>query len=156
MAEMLSPECAARQVFARDMMNNHFTMNNRADVFFVRRTTGRRLLQPAFYKPVQAVPILCLLFAITGCAPSKPLIVQPNGKALYATYCVSCHGADGRNDRSSALPAMRLSAANSLFESDWNHLVLNGRGQMPAFQNRLSSAQLDALRAYVRQLTVYP
>ena len=91
-----------------------------------------------------------------GCATKQPSDRQPDGKALYTTYCVSCHGADGRNDRSGATPAMRLTTANSLSEADWNALVLTGRKQMPAFQNRLAPAELSVLRAYVRQLTARP
>ena len=119
-------------------------------------TASKMWVTMSFYKPAQYVPVLCLSFAIAGCASSKPAADQPDGKALYTTYCVSCHGADGRNDRGGATPAMRLAAANSLAPSDWNHLVLTGRGQMPAFQNRLAPAQLEALRAYTRQLTARP
>ena len=103
-----------------------------------------------------ATALLCLAWAVTGCSTTKPPDRQPDGKALYTTYCVSCHSADGRNDRNGAVPAMRLAAANALAENDWNRLVLNGRGQMPAFHDRLTDSQLRALRVYIRQLTARP
>ena len=107
----------------------------------------------SFYK---SVVIAHFTLLIVGCASSKPADNQPDGKALYAAYCVSCHGADGRNDRSGAVPTMRLNTTNAISPAEWRHLVTTGRRQMPAFQNRLTPAHLDALRAYVRQLTAQP
>ena len=97
---------------------------------------------------------VCIMIA--GCTSKQPAAEQPDGKALYTTYCVSCHGADGHNDRNGAVPAMRLAAANTLSEQEWNPLVLNGRGQMPGFHDRLTDTQLRALRAYVHALTTRP
>ncbi len=107
------------------------------------------------------VPGIALLFACLlvyglvcgGCERAAPTDHAPDGKALYAAYCLSCHGADGRNDRSGALSAMRLDRANALPEAQWNALVQNGRGAMPAFTGRLGASQMTALRAYVRQMT---
>ena len=104
---------------------------------------------------------LLLLFAagvalLWGCAPRSQPGAQrdsPDGKALYAVNCASCHGEDGRNDRQGANRAMRLKKANALSDKEWETLVQNGRGEMPAFHNRLSLQEIHALREYVHRLT---
>lgn len=90
-----------------------------------------------------------------GCTPrilAGSRANQVDGKALYAANCASCHGEDGRNDRQGANPAMRLSAANALPDSQWNRVVVSGRGEMPAFRSRLSTQELRALRDYAHLL----
>ena len=102
--------------------------------------------------PALAACAVCLAGCSGGgrAAQREP---QTDGKTLYTAYCLSCHGADGRNDRSGALPAMRLAALNTLPPQAWTALVWNGRGAMPAFRGRLSPTQTDALRAYILRLT---
>lgn len=68
--------------------------------------------------PGIALLLACLL-TYGGCGGHAARSEQaPDGKTLYAAYCLSCHGADGRNDRSGALPAMRLDRANTLSEAE--------------------------------------
>ena len=102
-----------------------------------------------------ALPLASLMLWVLcgGCARQDQARPPEDGKTLYAAYCSSCHGADGRNDRSGALPAMRLASANGLLDAAWNALVANGRGAMPAFRGRLSTPQTDALHTYIRRLT---
>ncbi len=61
----------------------------------------------------------------------------PDGQAIYASRCSSCHGPDGGNLKGTTL-------ARTTFIS----IALNGRGSMPA-QSGLSSAQVGAVWDYV-------
>ena len=102
--------------------------------------------------------LLCVVCALLsgGCATRRSVEGRanaPDGKALYAVNCASCHGEDGRNDRQGANRAMRLKKANALSDKEWETLVQNGRGEMPAFHNRLSLQEIHALREYVYRLT---
>jgi mono/diheme cytochrome c family protein len=70
-----------------------------------------------------------------------------NGERVYEEHCQSCHGEKLRN--AGAIPDLR-----ELGESDrakFDKMVLEGRGQMPAWQGVVSAQELDQLWAYVRR-----
>jgi cytochrome c oxidase cbb3-type subunit 3 len=76
------------------------------------------------------------------------------GAQLYAANCVSCHGADGRGDQAQGAP--------NLIDQEWLYggsaqaiasQITNGRGGvMPAWNERLDPATLNALAVYVHDL----
>lgn len=104
-----------------------------------------------------AVVVIALL--LTGCAETNSpqgALATADGKRLYKTFCASCHGANGANDRQGANPAMRLKNAVSLSDEEITSLILNGRGAMPAFRTRLKSEEVTALVRSVRQMTAAP
>lgn len=72
------------------------------------------------------------------------------GEALYSKECVECHGAKGEGITGTALgnQAM-LSMTRDKFI---RHAIENGRQdtEMPAFGERFSAEQLDALTAFIR------
>ncbi|WBO83701.1 c-type cytochrome [Hymenobacter yonginensis] len=66
------------------------------------------------------------------------------GQALFAKNCVVCHGPDGQRG---------LNGAHDLTKSNLNtagrvYLVTNGLGKMPAFQGKLTDAQIQQVVAY--------
>ena len=78
-------------------------------------------------------------------------------KVLYADNCARCHGADGRGQTAMG----RAFAAPNLADAAWwkktrptgkrlSDSVRHGRGQMPAFGQRLSKSEIAALVAFVR------
>jgi cytochrome c oxidase cbb3-type subunit III len=74
------------------------------------------------------------------------------GAALYARHCRSCHGAPNKPGKAPQLynPEF-LAAASPAF---LRHSILHGRPptRMPAFQRRLSEAQVDDLVAWLASL----
>lgn len=89
---------------------------------------------------------------------------QGNGKSnsapqLYARYCISCHGADGRSKTSKG----KFSHARDLTDAQWQNdvtderifnSIMNGRnvrGNMPAFSDKLNEKDVDELVRYVRR-----
>ena len=72
----------------------------------------------------------------------------------FASQCVACHGADGTGDRSQGAP--NLTDAIWLFGGDRATIyetIWNGRaGVMPAWEGRLSDAEITALAVYVHSL----
>jgi mono/diheme cytochrome c family protein len=86
---------------------------------------------------------------VTGAQATDRGLVQ--GRAVYAKFCVECHGlrgeggigpeiAGGRATRDFATPAQQAD------------VVEHGRATMPGFQGTLSRAQIDAVVRYQREV----
>ena len=85
------------------------------------------------------------------------------GKALYATHCASCHGAEGKGDgpnsdyASDLTDDLRtdLNPEGVLFYKIWNGRLKYGKGpteDMPAFQGKLEKDQVWLLVEYLKVL----
>lgn len=76
------------------------------------------------------------------------------GAVVFGENCASCHGDNGKGDRSQGAP--NLSDAIWLYGGDYETLTetvtYSRYGVMPAWQDRLSEAQVRAVAAYVHQL----
>ncbi|UWQ75452.1 cytochrome-c oxidase, cbb3-type subunit III [Leisingera sp. M658] len=76
------------------------------------------------------------------------------GSVVFADNCSSCHAEDGTGDRSQGAP--NLADAIWLYGGDYATLsetVTNSRyGVMPAWNTRLTEAQIRAVSSYVHQL----
>jgi mono/diheme cytochrome c family protein len=71
-------------------------------------------------------------------------------RSLYLQYCARCHGSNGKAQ--TAL-GKRLEA-DDLTTSDAStakiiRLVTNGKGDMPSFKKKMTSAQIASLAGYV-------
>lgn len=93
---------------------------------------------------------------LVGCAPlvlggqdeeeanATPLPTPP-GATVFATYCASCHGSEGRGGSAPAIKPSALSR-QQLFE-----IIADGRSgtSMPGFRGRISEAEVSAVISYV-------
>jgi mono/diheme cytochrome c family protein len=71
-----------------------------------------------------------------------------SGRQVFTRNCARCHGADANGNKGPAL------TGRSLNQDEIEEMV--GAGQpprMPAFEKRLSSAEITAVAAYVRSLS---
>jgi cbb3-type cytochrome c oxidase subunit III len=94
--------------------------------------------------------------ATTETKRGKAALVE-RGRGVYTSNCGRCHGADGQGHTRTGemVEAPNLSdaawqksrSASRMFSS-----VTNGRGQMPAFKQKLSKQDIAAAVAYVRTL----
>jgi mono/diheme cytochrome c family protein len=71
-----------------------------------------------------------------------------SGKELYVTYCVACHGADGK---------MAFSGAKDLSMSTMDIetrilQITHGKGVMNAFKNVLSVQEIESVAIYIEEL----
>ncbi len=100
-----------------------------------------------------ALPAGVALLAATACGPSDP------GERVWVRKCSACHGREGRGDTRFA--AGRPYAV--LTDDLWKHggdlasirrLVANGDpgSPMPAYEGRLSAAEIDAVSRHVLKL----
>ena len=90
----------------------------------------------------------------------------PNGRALYATHCAACHGANGKGDGPGAavvrtpMPDFTNEAAMKRVDDTFlAEIIKKGGSQfgrsnaMPAWGMKLSDAEVRALVRYIRSLT---
>ena len=73
-----------------------------------------------------------------------------SGANIYAQYCVSCHGGDGRGEELAGTPSFRGGALMAKSNSDLTSSVKFGRNMMPAFNGVLQDYQIDDVVAYIR------
>ena len=118
-------------------------------------------MKPALYC-LLILPVLLVVFLITPKLVAKPAATSNARSAsqLYAKYCVSCHGQNGK----SQTPKGKSNHARDLTDAKWQdevsderiyNSIMNGRkvrGEMPSFSNKLSNDEADALVSLVRGL----
>lgn len=75
----------------------------------------------------------------------------PDGAAVFANRCASCHGSDGGGGLGPQLSGGRA-AQRFPNIADQIGVIANGRGGMPAFGTRLSEAEIKAVTEYTRTL----
>ena len=92
--------------------------------------------------------------------PSAVRFPERSAPQLFGRFCASCHGRDGQANT----PRARYSHARNLADSEWQNEVsderifnsiMNGRnvrGNMPAFNKKISEQEADSLVTYVRNL----
>jgi len=103
--------------------------------------------------------------ASPAASPAASVPAAPNGIALYAKWCASCHGASGMGDgpdarRLPVAPARHADAAAMSKRPDdslYDVIAVGGppygrSARMPAFGATLSSSEIRALVAQIRLL----
>jgi len=98
-----------------------------------------------------------------GCASKPTLAVQEAGypkdkvdaRGLFLENCTVCHGKDGRAKTFHG----RLFGAQNFTDAKWQadatdaeivHAIKSGPWVMPAFEKKLSPAEIDAMAAFAR------
>jgi quinohemoprotein ethanol dehydrogenase len=96
-------------------------------------------------KPCTRLAVCALVLAGTGAAAQDRAAVEA-GEQVYDEHCATCHGP--RLRPTGAIPDLKQQKADG--RARFDRMVLNGRGQMPAWQGIISSDELDQLWAYIR------
>jgi len=98
---------------------------------------------------VGAVVLFLTALSFAGADPKA-------GENVFKSHCVLCHGADatGNTTLGKQLKARNLHSAfvQKKTDPELKHIITEGEGNMPTFAAQLSSAQIDEVVAYVRQL----
>lgn len=103
--------------------------------------------------------VLALGFAVSLTLGAHAAAAQtPDGATVYRQHCRTCHGATGT-------PAARMvslypklkTLSDSAFMASFTvdsivHILKTGRGDMKAFADKLSPAEMTAVAEYVRTL----
>ena len=78
-----------------------------------------------------------------------------DARGLFVENCAKCHGEDGhaKTFRGKLTHAQDFTSAkwkSSVKPEDLVHTIQNGQEKMPAFQGKLSQAEIEALADYVQ------
>jgi cytochrome c oxidase subunit 2 len=74
--------------------------------------------------------------------------IMARGEKVYATNCVACHGAQGQGGVGKPLAGSAI--VQDADKSKQLDVVLNGRGQMPAWKGKLSDTDIAAVVTYTK------
>ncbi len=79
------------------------------------------------------------------------------GQPLYQEYCTACHGVAGKGDGPAGTtlatrPPDLTTYVPTQDGQTLHALIRDGQGDMPAFGDRLSDADIDAVIAYLRRV----
>jgi mono/diheme cytochrome c family protein len=99
------------------------------------------------------VGALCLTLLALSCAPPAPPTTrtetgEPDGARIYQSWCAGCHGIDG----SLGAEGVRLREAHEKPREEIRRVIEEGRGQMPAWRNRLAEDEIEAVVDHVHGL----
>lgn len=97
-----------------------------------------------------ALPVLVAVVAATTAS------AQTSGADIYKSKCQMCHAADGSGNTPAgkAMKATPFNDPKVVGESDAEliAIVKKGKGKMPAFEGKLTDAQIKSVVAYIRTL----
>jgi cytochrome c6 len=95
-------------------------------------------------------------FVLGALLLSSSAFAQDSAADLYKAKCASCHGADGKADTAvgKKLGVKPLSDPEVAKNSDqsWAETTKKGKGKMPAYDGKLTDAQINDLVKYMRSL----
>ena len=80
------------------------------------------------------------------------------GKNMFKTYCIACHGSEGRGDGPAAAglnpkPPNLVKMAGHHDDGDIAWKIENGRGAMPAWKGRLKEKEIWDLTNFIQTLS---
>ena len=85
-----------------------------------------------------------------------PAGAQDFGQKVYKAKCAMCHGPDGAG----ATPTGKATKARDFCSDDvkketdgeWTDIIVKGKNKMPAYDKKLSDAEVKDVVAYIRTL----
>ena len=79
-----------------------------------------------------------------------------DGAANYKAKCAMCHGADGKGDtpvgKKMGIRDLTSADVQKMSDEELITITTKGKNKMPAYENKLSAAQIKDLVTYIRQL----
>ena len=79
-----------------------------------------------------------------------------SGQTLFNHNCATCHSQNGTPTavgKSLNAPDLGSTPVQSQTKAQLEQIISNGKGNMPAFKDKLSQAEVDSLVAYVHKLS---
>ena len=104
------------------------------------------------YGTVFAVSVLCI--SLQGTVLAAPQ--DQTGQTLFNRNCATCHSQNGTPTavgKSLNAPDLGSAPVQNQTKAQLEQIISNGKGNMPAFNDKLSQAEIDSLVAYVHTLS---
>ncbi|HEX4066269.1 MAG TPA: cytochrome c [Acidobacteriaceae bacterium] len=87
---------------------------------------------------------------------AAPAFAQSAGADTYKAKCAMCHGPDGTAatpmGKMMKIPSFKDPAVAKSTEAELAAITKNGKGKMPAYNGKLSDAQIKEVVSYIRTL----
>ncbi len=97
---------------------------------------------------------LAVLLAAAMAVPAA--MAQGPGASVYKGKCQMCHGPDGKAATPMAkmmgVPSFDTAASKKKTDKEFETIIENGKGKMPAYKSQLSTKQVKEVVAYIRKL----
>ena len=102
-------------------------------------------------------PFVCSLFLIVlivviAISPPALAVNLNEGETIFQTYCAGCHAHGGnivRRGKSLKKRALKRNGYESI--ADVSQIVTEGKGNMSAYADRLTTAEIELVSRYVLQ-----
>ena len=95
--------------------------------------------------------VLCVCFCVllAGAAFAAD---APDGKALYASKCAMCHGADGVAKPMAKGSANFNDPAYAASVDEIVKVTMEGKNKMPKYDGKLSAEEVHAIAAHIKTM----
>lgn len=94
-----------------------------------------------------ALVLLCAILTLSLSAD------EHNTEENYFKYCSGCHGEDGEPVKNGVTDLREPRHKRRAGREGFIRVISEGRGRMPAFEKRLSQAEIEALAEYAMRLS---
>ncbi|MEO0493228.1 MAG: cytochrome c [Actinomycetota bacterium] len=115
--------------------------------------------------PARLVLLVLAVVTLGACAGESPEVpLGPDGapdeelslgRDVYSRRCANCHGAGGGGGTGPKLSEGQV-VVDYPDPADQRAVIANGRNAMPAFSGSLSTAEIDAVVRYTREVLSQP
>jgi cytochrome c6 len=104
-------------------------------------------------KLLSGIAVLAVLFLAASGMRAQDVA---SGEKVYKAKCASCHGPDGKGETAAgkATKARDLCSAEVKKEDDaaWTEIIGKGKNKMPAYDKKITDAEVKDVIAYMRSL----
>lgn len=87
---------------------------------------------------------------------AAPAFAQSAGAATYKAKCAMCHGPDGTAatpmGKMMKIPSFKSPEATKASEASYIAVTKDGKGKMPAYNGKLTDAQIKEVVSFIRTL----
>ncbi len=98
---------------------------------------------------------MAVFAAAVSCA-----VAAPDGAAIYAEKCKKCHGEQGEGNpkaleklcKGLELDQLKLDPIATKSDEEVRKITLEGKDKMPAYADKLTAEEIDAVVAHMRTL----
>ncbi len=117
---------------------------------------SKRSMAVPMLRRTAPIAVVIMSFVVAGCVAESPEVVIDDpvlieGRDIYVRNCASCHGPAGDGGVGRKISGGAVVDAFPAIEAQIE-LVRDGRNNMPAYGDRLTAEQIEAVVRYTREV----